>query len=85
MTTDGLWLEEEITWNRAQNSLLWIQQGRDFIGTATDTMVGNPSTGDYSFSITDSIQQWVRDGAEGEADYAIVAEENLALTQVQGN
>ena len=24
MTTDGLWLEEEITWNRAQNSLLWI-------------------------------------------------------------
>ena len=36
-------------------------------------MVGNPSTGDYSFSITDSVQQWVRDGAEGEADYAIVA------------
>ena len=73
MTTDGLWLEEEITWNRAQNSLLWIPAGRDFIGTATDTMVGNPSTGDYSFSITDSVQQWVRDGAEGEADYAIVA------------
>ena len=73
MATDGLWLEEEITWNRAQNSLLWIPAGRDFIGTATDTMVGNPSTGDYSFSITDSVQQWVRDGAEGEADYAIVA------------
>ena len=73
MEQSGLWIESEITWNRAQNSLLWIPAGRDYIGAASDSMVGNSNTGDYSFDITDSLQQWIRDGAEGEADYAIVA------------
>jgi len=70
VTSEGLWVEDDITWKRSDSSNLWDDGGRDILSIASDTMVGTTSAS--SFEITDALQGWVRDGAAGSKDFMLI-------------
>ena len=72
VTSEGVWVEADITWRNSDSSNQWNDGGRDLLSVASDTMVGTTSSSDSSFEITDALQEWVRDGATGSKDFMMI-------------
>lgn len=87
VTSEGLWEEDDTTWRRSDSSTLWDDGGRDLLSVASDTMVGQSSSTNSSFEITDALQGWIRDGATGSKDFMMIGRSDTgayAASTLQG-
>ena len=68
------WVESDLSWNRATNSMTWSDGGREYSSTASDTgLNGSQASDSFSFEFTDVLQSWVESGSTDRADFMITA------------
>jgi hypothetical protein len=70
----NVWIEDELTWNRAANGNNWDDGGREFSSATTATGVdGAQSSSKFEFGFTSSLQSWLNSPTNDPADYMIAA------------
>lgn len=70
----NVWVEDELTWNRASNANNWNEGGREFSSIATATgLYGDQSASRFEFGFSNSLQSWLQSPTNDAADYTIVA------------
>lgn len=86
----SLFLESNASWKTRVGSLSWSASGGDFIGSATSSVVINPSSASAAWDITSDVQAWfngtpnygtlIKDDAEnGSGDFTIFASKEDSL------